>query len=65
VKVDRDIPGVDLDTMSSQEVGCIAFLIPKARLFAQLWTLLERVDPVMANKLHPNDTRKIRRSLEV
>lgn len=25
---------------------------------------LERVDPVMARKLHPNDSRKIRRALE-
>jgi tRNA A37 N6-isopentenylltransferase MiaA len=26
---------------------------------------LQRVDPIMARRLHPNDTRKISRSLEV
>ncbi len=32
---------------------------------ADLWSELSKVDPLMAEKLHPNDTRRIRRSLEV
>ncbi|KAL1925192.1 uncharacterized protein VTP21DRAFT_75 [Calcarisporiella thermophila] len=32
---------------------------------AELYARLQEVDPVMANRWHPNDRRKIRRSLEV
>lgn len=31
----------------------------------QLYKELEKIDPVMSNKIHPNDYRKIRRSLEI
>jgi len=32
---------------------------------ASLWEELKRVDPTMAERLHPNNERKIKRSLEV
>ncbi|TPX37510.1 tRNA dimethylallyltransferase [Synchytrium microbalum] len=32
---------------------------------AEMYRVLQRVDPVMGERWHPNDTRKIRRSLEV
>lgn len=32
---------------------------------SQLYQELLKVDPIMANKIHPNDYRKIRRSLEI
>lgn len=32
---------------------------------SQLYQELLKIDPVMANKIHPNDYRKIRRSLEI
>ena len=39
--------------------------MPKFVIGINLYKQLQEIDPIMAERLHPNDIRKIKRSLQV